>query len=62
MRRAHSLRNHSAKGSSSSLVEDLGLVKEGESIEDILRDQLLASERENDKVNYDCSCSSWWYR
>ena len=58
MRRAHSLRNHSAKGSSSSLVEDLGLVKEGESIEDILRDQLLASERENDKVNYDC-VSSW---
>lgn len=51
MRRAQSLRSNNARNSVVSLTDDLGVLKESEeSTEDALRNQLLAAERENDKV------------
>lgn len=51
MRRAQSLRSNNARSSVISLTDDLGVLKESEeSTEDALRNQLLAAERENDKV------------
>ncbi|THH11067.1 hypothetical protein EW145_g889 [Phellinidium pouzarii] len=52
MRRAQSLRTHNARNSVTSFTDDLGMLKEQpeESVEDTLRKQLLATERENDKL------------
>ncbi|KAH8111881.1 hypothetical protein DFH11DRAFT_1610467 [Phellopilus nigrolimitatus] len=50
MRRATSLRSHNARNSVTSLSDDLGMLREEESAEDALRRQLLAAERENDKL------------
>ncbi|KAI0800535.1 hypothetical protein C8Q74DRAFT_422282 [Fomes fomentarius] len=49
MRRAQSVRNHS-RPSYAMGVDDLGMVKEDESVEDVLRRQLLEKDRECDKA------------
>ncbi|KAI0652576.1 hypothetical protein C8Q79DRAFT_897631 [Trametes meyenii] len=49
MRRAQSVRNY-ARPSLALGADDLGVLKEDESVEDILRRQLLEKDRENDKL------------
>ena len=49
IRRAQSVRNRTAHNV--TLSDDLGVIREGEqSIEDVLRQELAAARRENDKV------------
>ncbi|KAI0673843.1 hypothetical protein C8Q78DRAFT_1019299 [Trametes maxima] len=49
MRRAQSVRNY-ARPSLALGADDLGVLKEDESVEDVLRRQLLEKDRENDKL------------
>ena len=49
MRRAQSVR-HYARSSLAPGADDLGVLKEDESVEDVLRRQLLEKDRECDKV------------
>ena len=52
MRRAQSVR-HYARSSLAHGVDDLGILREGEdSVEDVLRKQLMDKERECDKVRF----------
>jgi len=51
MRRAQSVRNHGRQPTIALATDDLGILREGdETIEDVLRRQLLDKDRENDKV------------
>ncbi|KAH8094753.1 hypothetical protein BXZ70DRAFT_947408 [Cristinia sonorae] len=52
MRRAQSLRHHSRPSVSSSAADDLGVLREAgeETLEDVLRQQLLEKTKENDKL------------
>lgn len=49
MRRVQSLRHHT-RPSLATMTDDLGVLREEESAEDALRRELLAKDRENDKV------------
>lgn len=49
MRRVQSLRHHT-RPSLATMTDDLGVLREEESTEDALRRELLAKDRENDKV------------
>lgn len=52
MRKAQSLRNHTTRPTLSTMTDDLGMLREEESVEDSLRRELLSKDRENDKVRW----------
>lgn len=55
MRRAQTVRNYGRPSIATGGVDDLGMLKEDESVEDVLRRQLLEKDRECDRV---CMCAS----
>ena len=50
MRRAQSVRHYGRPSLAIGGADDLGVLKEDESVEDVLRRQLLEKDRECDKV------------